>query len=160
MERVSSTPRVLGKGTTDDGLAYVAMERLRGEDLAALLRKQRVPPREGAALVEKIARALDEAHALGIVHRDLKPQNVFLETSGGVRLLDFGVARARRHADADPSLGQAPGRRDRASPHLIRLRHRRRHRGSASFRGPANGTALAMGSRMTTLVGSFPRVLS
>jgi serine/threonine-protein kinase len=76
------------------------MERLRGEDLAALLRRQdRLPVDQVVAIVERIAVALDAAHALGVIHRDLKPQNVFVCTQpradGGpdVRLLDFGVAR-------------------------------------------------------------------
>jgi predicted Ser/Thr protein kinase len=86
--------------TSEDGYDYIVMERLRGEDLAALLRRQeRLPVDQVVALVERIAVALDAAHALGVVHRDLKPQNVFVCTSprpdGGpdVRLLDFGVAR-------------------------------------------------------------------
>jgi serine/threonine-protein kinase len=86
--------------TSEDGYDYIVMERLRGEDLAALLRRQdRLPVDQVVAIVERIAVALDAAHALGVIHRDLKPQNVFVCTQpradGGpdVRLLDFGVAR-------------------------------------------------------------------
>jgi serine/threonine-protein kinase len=77
-----------------DGVQFLVMELLRGEDLAACFKRRGVlPPAELLALVELLAHALDAAHALGIVHRDLKPQNVFLVEGGGVRLLDFGIAR-------------------------------------------------------------------
>jgi serine/threonine-protein kinase len=68
---------------------------LRGEDLATVLRRHgRLPLDEVVALVEKIAAALEAAHAAGVVHRDLKPENVFLLNGhGDVRLLDFGIAR-------------------------------------------------------------------
>jgi serine/threonine protein kinase len=87
-------------GTSSDGYDYIVMERLRGEDMGALLkRRDRLDLAEVVHIVERIAAGLDGAHALGVVHRDLKPQNVFLcgELDTGqipdVRLLDFGVAR-------------------------------------------------------------------
>jgi predicted Ser/Thr protein kinase len=87
-------------GRSDDGDDYIVMERLRGEDLGALLRRrERLSADEVVAIVRRAARALDAAHDLGVVHRDLKPQNVFVcarpADDGGpdVRLLDFGVAR-------------------------------------------------------------------
>jgi hypothetical protein len=80
-------------GTTSDGAPYLIMDFLRGEDLAAMLRRrERLPPAELFPIIEALAAALDAAHEQGIVHRDVKPQNVFLVEGGGVRLLDFGVA--------------------------------------------------------------------
>jgi serine/threonine-protein kinase len=81
---------------------FIAMELLRGEDLSMLLRRQeRLGPGQLVPIVNGIAAALEAAHAVGIVHRDLKPQNVFLPSSGGVRLLDFGVARFEATPDGD-----------------------------------------------------------
>ncbi len=86
--------------TSADGYDYIVMERLRGEDLGALLRRaDKLPLEDVVAMVERVSVGLDAAHALGVIHRDLKPQNVFIggkpRPDGGpdVRLLDFGVAR-------------------------------------------------------------------
>jgi serine/threonine-protein kinase len=85
---------VYDSGIADDGSQFIVMERLRGEDLAALLRRRgRLPVGEMATLLEGLGRALDAVHAQGIVHRDLKPSNIFLLDGGEVRLLDFGIAR-------------------------------------------------------------------
>jgi serine/threonine-protein kinase len=91
----SHVPRVLECGTTAEGQQFIVMEYLRGEDLAAVLRRRRqLPLDELVHLVGKIAVSLEAAHAVGVVHRDLKPQNVFLlDGSHDVRLLDFGIAR-------------------------------------------------------------------
>jgi hypothetical protein len=90
---------ILDAGETGDGLHYLAMELLRGEDLAALLRRrEQLSLRELLPMVDQLADALDAAHAAGIIHRDVKPQNVFLASESEaetptVKLLDFGVAR-------------------------------------------------------------------
>jgi serine/threonine-protein kinase len=87
-------------GVAEDGRAYIAMERLTGESLAARLRAGRVSVATAVDIGRQIAAALGAAHAAGIVHRDLKPDNVFLTDRGRVKLLDFGVAKlggADRH---------------------------------------------------------------
>jgi hypothetical protein len=88
---------VLAVGQSGDGLHYIVMELLRGEDLGALLRRRgRISLGELLPIVDRLADALAAAHALGIVHRDLKPGNVFLvenDAAGPVRLLDFGISR-------------------------------------------------------------------
>jgi eukaryotic-like serine/threonine-protein kinase len=82
----------------DVGLApdclYLAMERLEGEDLRALIRRQ-APAALGerARIACEIADALGTAHAKGVVHRDVKPANIFVTHSGVTKLLDFGFAR-------------------------------------------------------------------
>lgn len=89
-DRVAAVHQV---GTTPDGAPYLVMDLLRGEDLAAMLRRrERIALAELLPIVESLAAALDAAHEQGIVHRDVKPQNVFLLEGGGVRLLDFGIA--------------------------------------------------------------------
>jgi len=77
-----------------EGLLYIAMELLEGRDLAAALR----PPAPLAlaerlrAMVE-ICHGLHHAHAHGVLHRDVKPANVRILTTGGVKIVDFGIAR-------------------------------------------------------------------
>jgi eukaryotic-like serine/threonine-protein kinase len=76
-----------------DGIAFLVMELLEGESLAARLRRHgALPPAEAAHVATGVAEALDAAHLAGIVHRDVKPGNIVLEASGAVKLLDFGIA--------------------------------------------------------------------
>ncbi len=82
----------------EDGTPYLVMELCRGEPLAALMNRERVPVERAVAIVHSLLEALGAAHRAGLVHRDIKPDNVFLAVDGGgretVKLLDFGVARA------------------------------------------------------------------
>ncbi|HEX9304739.1 MAG TPA: protein kinase [Thermoanaerobaculia bacterium] len=72
---------------------YLVMEYLEGETLADRLAKGPLPLEQTLRFGIQIADALDKAHRQGIVHRDLKPGNVML-TKSGVKLLDFGLAKA------------------------------------------------------------------
>jgi serine/threonine protein kinase/tetratricopeptide (TPR) repeat protein len=78
-----------------DGIKFITMEYVEGEDLRALLReKGKLAPAEAIAIVQQIARALEVAHSEGVIHRDLKPQNVMLDPQGRVVVMDFGLARS------------------------------------------------------------------
>ncbi len=91
--------RVLDIGDPGNDLPYLAMERLRGLDLAEILRSKRVlAPADVVAMVDQLAAGLDAAHAAGIVHRDLKPSNVFRHEDRVWKILDFGVSKL---ADGD-----------------------------------------------------------
>jgi hypothetical protein len=72
---------------------YLILELLRGETLAQRLSRGRVSAREAMRVALAVSRALVHAHAAGVLHRDLKPSNVFLVADGGVKVLDFGLAR-------------------------------------------------------------------
>jgi tRNA A-37 threonylcarbamoyl transferase component Bud32/Tol biopolymer transport system component len=77
-----------------DGVPFLVMELLEGETLADRLESGPFPVDRAVALAGEIAGALDAAHRKGVVHRDLKPSNVML-AGGGVKLLDFGLAKLR-----------------------------------------------------------------
>ena len=82
-------------GLTRDGEPYIAMEWLVGESLSARLARGRLTVAETAVLGERIAEALEHAHAHGVVHRDLKPSNIFLVDGklSEAHVIDFGVAK-------------------------------------------------------------------
>jgi eukaryotic-like serine/threonine-protein kinase len=78
-----------------EGIKFITMEYVEGEDLATILHKRvKLPPREAVALIEQVCRALEAAHNVGVIHRDLKPQNIMWETgSGRILVMDFGLAK-------------------------------------------------------------------
>ena len=87
----------------NEGELCLVMELLSGVDLDEHLysleqRRERMALPEVARLFEPIVNTLETAHAAGILHRDLKPANIFLVQGGGVRLLDFGLARLKKSA--------------------------------------------------------------
>ncbi len=87
----------LEEATPEDGgspVRLLVMQLAEGETLAARIDQGAVPVEEALAIALQIARALETAHEHGIVHRDLKPANVVLSTSGDIKLLDFGLAKA------------------------------------------------------------------
>ncbi|MGQ0505042.1 MAG: serine/threonine-protein kinase [Myxococcaceae bacterium] len=88
--------RVLDLGELPSGIPFMVMELLDGESLESRLK--RVGPlssEQAVPLMRQVLQGLAAAHALQIVHRDLKPANLFMQRSGGVTLLDFGVAKSK-----------------------------------------------------------------
>lgn len=76
-----------------DGMRFVSMEFIDGEDLGSLLRRiGRVSPDKAGAFARQICSGLAAAHDLGVVHRDLKPANVMIDGRGVARITDFGLA--------------------------------------------------------------------
>jgi eukaryotic-like serine/threonine-protein kinase len=78
-----------------DGIKFITMEYIEGEDLQSILkRKKKLEHAEAAVIMAQICRALAAAHAEGVIHRDLKPQNIMLDKTGRVYVMDFGIARS------------------------------------------------------------------
>jgi serine/threonine-protein kinase len=103
---------MLDFGVTDEGVCYLVMELLYGEDLQATLdREGRLPLRRAAKILLQICSALGEAHRQGIIHRDLKPANCFRtgfrDVQDFIKLIDFGIAKQLPREDAAPSEGDA-----------------------------------------------------
>ena len=85
-------------GTNPDGIPYIIMEFLSGEDLATRLEElRRIQLDEAWSILAQMLEAIGAVHSCGVVHRDLKPENIFLaRQSGGseiVKVLDFGISR-------------------------------------------------------------------
>jgi len=91
------TVAVLDDDVSDDGAAFLVMELLDGDSVEALWEKSgcRLPVELAVGIVVRLLEVLHQAHAKGIVHRDIKPANIFLTRDGTVKVLDFGIARAR-----------------------------------------------------------------
>jgi serine/threonine protein kinase len=95
--------KVVDDDATDDGAPFLVMERLEGLTAEQLCERQpggRLAPHVGVSIIEQVLDVLAAAHAEGVVHRDLKPSNLFVTTDGEVKILDFGIARAREISPA------------------------------------------------------------
>jgi serine/threonine protein kinase len=90
---VGEVPTRESSAGDDTPIRFLVLEYLEGQTLAERLTRGPLPPADALRHAIAIADALDKAHRSGIVHRDLKPANVML-TDGGVKLLDFGLAKS------------------------------------------------------------------
>jgi len=115
----------------EDGQPYLVMEYLHGESFAAVVRRARsvdggLPVGIAARVIAEAARGLHAAHELrdaqgqllGVVHRDVSPQNVFVLYDGGIKVVDFGVARARNRLTTTVP-GEFKGKLSYAAPELL-----------------------------------------
>lgn len=81
-----------------DGLYYITMELVRGTTVATLIRDAgRLDVPATLTIGKQVCRALEVAHEEGVVHRDVKPQNLLVDPSGFLKVMDFGIARLAEH---------------------------------------------------------------
>jgi Protein kinase domain len=93
-----------------DGLHFLTMEYIRGEDLRSLLRRiGRLPADKAVEVAAQIAAGLAAAHDRGVLHRDLKPANVMLDERGQARITDFGLAAAAGTVESRDIRSGTPG---------------------------------------------------
>jgi serine/threonine-protein kinase len=93
-----------------DGIRFLVMQLVEGEDLASRLRRGAVPIDDALAIAGQMALALEAAHDKGIVHRDLKPANIKIDPGSRVKVLDFGLAKALDAGEPDAELANSPTR--------------------------------------------------
>ena len=123
LERTAQHPGVvalLDAGRSSRG-PYLVLELAEGGSLRSeLSRREQLPWREAAAIVQGVARSLAGLHQEGIIHRDLKPENILLQGDGSPLISDFGLAKDLGDADGElTSAGIALGTIGYMSPELL-----------------------------------------
>lgn len=95
-----------GQTAPEDGsVPYIVMERVRGRTLRDIIREDGpMAPEHAASVMASVADALEFSHEAGIIHRDIKPANIMITSTGSVKVMDFGIARAL--GDATSSMTQ------------------------------------------------------
>jgi tetratricopeptide (TPR) repeat protein len=80
---------------SQEGISYITMEYVSGQDLKGLIRQSgRLAVETAVTIAKQVCDGLEEAHRLRVVHRDLKPGNIMVDRDGQARIMDFGIARS------------------------------------------------------------------
>ena len=97
--------RVYDIGETE-GMAYISMEFVNGEDLGSLLKRiGRLPTDKALQMARQLCAGLAAAHEKGVLHRDLKPANVMIDSEGALHVMDFGLAGLAEQVAGDVRSG-------------------------------------------------------
>ncbi len=87
-----------------EGIKFITMPFIEGEELAAIIRRQdKLPIERVLKIARGIATGLEAAHAAGVVHRDLKPANIMVDKVDEAMIMDFGIARSTGGANPSPA---------------------------------------------------------
>jgi tetratricopeptide (TPR) repeat protein len=99
-----------------DGVKFITMEFIEGEDLRSILTSHgKLPPEEAAGIILQVCAGLQAAHGEGVIHRDLKPSNIMRDPAGRVVIMDFGLARTVQ-GDGMTQTGMMVGTMEYMSP--------------------------------------------
>ncbi len=102
------------------GQYYITMEYVEGQSLKHLIQVRGPLPVNAVLTVGKqLCRALEVAHEQGIIHRDIKPQNLIIEPSGTLKVMDFGIARLATRAEGMTQAGMAVGTPEYMAPEQL-----------------------------------------
>ena len=102
------------------GVPFIVSECVDGESLRMRLKRGPLPIEMAAAVALQMARGLSAAHARGIIHCDLKPDNLFIRADGGVKILDFGLAKLKTAPGAGVGRARCHGLEPRRNPRVYR----------------------------------------
>src|SRR5262245_3321859 len=117
-----SIARLLDGGATEDGLQYLVMEYVEGAPITEYCDQRKLSIDDRLKLFRRVCEAVQYAHRNLVVHRDLKPGNIFVNSDGAIKLLDFGIARLLRPEDQSSASQQTLHLMtiDYASPEQVR----------------------------------------
>jgi serine/threonine protein kinase len=94
--------KLYGQGNWEEGL-YIAMEFIKGISLRQMILQNSLTLKRSLEICLQISYALFHLHAHGVIHRDLKPENILLTESGGVKVIDFGIAQLQEGSSEEAS---------------------------------------------------------
>lgn len=93
--------RFYNSGTTSDGFPYIIMEYIEGMPVTEYCKKNKCTIQEKIDLFKQVLEAVRYAHENLVIHRDLKPGNIFIDNSGNVKILDFGISKLMEEESED-----------------------------------------------------------
>ncbi|NBC65960.1 MAG: tetratricopeptide repeat protein [Bacteroidetes bacterium] len=93
--------RFFNSGTTSDGFPYIIMEYIDGMPITDYCEKNECTIEEKIDLFKKVLEAVRYAHENLVIHRDLKPGNIFIDNTGHVKILDFGISKLMEEESED-----------------------------------------------------------
>ncbi len=103
-----------------DGMYYITMEFAEGQSLKHLIQNRgSVPVNVTLTVGKQLCRALEAAHEQGVIHRDIKPQNLIVEPSGTLKVMDFGIARLATRTEGVTQAGMAIGTPEYMAPEQL-----------------------------------------
>ncbi len=105
----------------ENGVYFITMEYVEGKTLKDLIRSRgKLPAQATITIARQICRGLEVAHEQGIIHRDIKPQNIAVDPSGVVKIMDFGIARlAQRTEPGATQAGMVVGTPEYMAPEQL-----------------------------------------
>ncbi len=112
--------RIYDLGEAEGGVKFFTMELVEGKSLRDLLNEKKTfSTKEAISFMKQMLSGLAEAHSQGVFHRDLKPQNIMVDESGVLRIMDFGIARTADTATLTGT-GEMVGTPDYISPEQVK----------------------------------------